>query len=118
MKKPLYDRAIFTEPYGELKPVNYRGYLLPEYFKAFFYFFDNDTRTITATNAKDFKTWSLEILIRVTKAETLEIVQSSILGASAYRGHITATTKAFNPANYDPVKAHFQIQVKIGRAHV
>jgi hypothetical protein len=71
MKKLLFDRAIFTEPYGSGKPVNYRGYLVPEYFNANFYFYDNDGREVTPANAKSFKTWTLELLIRVTKAETL-----------------------------------------------
>ncbi len=118
MKRPLYDRAIFTEPYGVPRPMKYRGYLLPEYFKAHFYFFDNDNRKVTATNAKDFKTWSLELLIRVTGVETLEIIQSSILGASPHRGHTVFTTKAFDPDKYDPVKAHFQIQVSENRPHL
>jgi len=118
MKKPLYDRAVFTEPYGLGKPVNYRGYLVPEYFTANFYFYDNDGREVTPANAKSFKTWTLEILIRVTKAETLEIVKSSILGASAYRGHIVATSKAFNPDNYDAVKAHYLVQVSENRPHL
>ena len=117
MKKPLFDRAIFTEPHGLGKPVYYRGYLVPEYFNANFYFYDNDGREVTPANAKTFKTWTLELLIRVTKAETLEIVKSSILGASAYRGHIVATSKAFNPDNYDAVKAHYLIQVSENRPH-
>ena len=115
MKKSLYDRAIFTEPYGDLKPVKYRGYLVPEYFKASFYFFDNDDRVVTSANAKNFKTWTLELIVRVTKAETLEIVNSSILGASAYRGHVVVTSEAFNPANYDAVKAHYLNQVSENR---
>lgn len=115
MKKTLYNRAIFTEPYGEAKPVKYRGYLVPEYFKAHFYFCDNDDRPVTPANAKSFKTWTLELLVRVTKAETLEIVSSSILGASAYRGHVVFTSKAFNPNNYDAVKAHYQVQVSENR---
>lgn len=115
MKKPLYDRAISTEPYGDGKPIKYRGFLVPEYFKAHFYFYDNDDRKITPANAKSFKTWTLEVLIRVTKAETLEIVQSSVLGASAFRGHIVFTSKAFNPDNYDAVKAHHLIQVSENR---
>lgn len=117
MKKPLYDRAIFTEPYGEGKPVNYRGYLVPEYFKANFYFYDNDGREVTPANAKSFKTWTLELLIRVTKAETLEIVSSLIHGASAYRGHIVATSKAYNPDNFDAIKAHHAVQVSENRPH-
>jgi hypothetical protein len=115
MKKLLYDRAIFTEPYGEGKPTKYRGYLVPEYFSAHFYFFDNDGRVLNESNAKNFKTWTLELLVRVTKAETLEIVQSSILGASAYRGHIVASSEGFNPNNYDAVKAHYQNQVSENR---
>jgi len=118
MKKLLYDRAIFTEPYGEGKPVNYRGYLVPEYFSAHFYFFDNDGRVVNETNAKSFKTWTLELLVRVTKAETLEIVQSSILGASAYRGHIVLSSEEFNPNNYEPVKAYFLNQVSENRPHL
>jgi len=118
MKKPLYDRAIFTEPHGVGKPVNYRGYLVPEYFNAHFYFYDNDGREVTAANAKSFKTWTLELLIRVTKAETLEIVNSSILGASAYRGHVVLTSDAFNPGNYDAVKAHYLLQVSENRPHL
>lgn len=118
MKKPLYDRMIETEPYGDGKPIKYRGYLVPEYFKAHFYFYDNDGRKITPANAKSFKTWSLEVLIRVTNAETLEIVQSSILGASAFRGHMVFTTKPFNPDNYDAVKAHYLVQVSENRPHI
>jgi hypothetical protein len=117
-KKPLYDRAIFTEPYGDGKPISYRGYQVPEYFSAHFYFFDNDGRVVNESNGKNFKTWTLELLVRVTKAETLEIVQSSILGASAYRGHIVASTQGFNPDNYDAVKAHYQNQVSENRPHL
>lgn len=117
MKKPLYDRAIFTEPFQGAKPVKYRGHLVPEYFNTHFYFYDNDGREVTKENAKSFKTWTLELLVRVTKAETLEIVSSSILGASAYRGHIVATSKAFNPDNYDAVKAHYLVQVSENRPH-
>jgi hypothetical protein len=115
MKKLLYDRAIFTEPYGEGKPMNYRGYLVPEYFSAHFYFYDNDGKVVNESSAKNFKTWTLELLVRVTKAETLEVVQSSILGASAYRGHIVATSENFNPNNYDAVKAHYLNQVSENR---
>ena len=115
MKKPLYDRAIFTEPYGEGKPTNYRGYLVPEYFSAHFYFYDNDGKVVNESNAKTFKTWTLELLVRVTKAETLEVVQSSILGASAYRGHIVATSESCNPNNYYAVKAHYLNQVSENR---
>lgn len=118
MKKPLYDRAIATEPHGDGKPIKYRGFLVPEYFKAHFYFLDNDDRKVTSTNAKTFKTWKLEVLIRVTKAETLEIVQSSILGASAFRGHNIFTTHAFNPDNYGAVKAHYLVQVSENRPHI
>lgn len=118
MKKPLYDRAIFTDPYGEGKPMNYRGYLVPEYFSAHFYLYDNDARVVNESNARNFKTWTLELLVRVTKAETLEIVQSSILGASAYRGHIVASSEKFNPNNYDAVKAHYQNQVSENRPHL
>jgi hypothetical protein len=118
MKRPLYDRAIFTEPYRGSKPISYRGYLVPEYFSAHFYFFDNDGRVINEANAKSFKTWTLELLVRVTKAETLEIVQSSILGASAYRGHVVFSSEGFNPNNYDAVKAHYQNQVSENRPHL
>ena len=115
MKKPLYNRAIFTQPYGDGKPVMYRGYQVPEYFTAHFYFYDNEGRVVNASNAKSFKTWTLELLVRITKAETLEIVQSSILGASAYRGHIVVSSESFNPKNYDAVKAHYQNQVSENR---
>ena len=118
MKKLLYDRAIFTEPYGDSKPISYRGYLVPEYFYAHFYFFDNDGKVVNESNAKNFKTWTLELLVRVTKAETLEIVQSSILGASSYRGHIVASSEGFNPDKYDAVKAHYQNQVSENRPHL
>ena len=68
MKKPLYNRAIFTQPYGDGKPVMYRGYQVPEYFTAHFYFYDNEGRAVNASNAKSFKTWTLELLVRITKA--------------------------------------------------
>lgn len=122
MAKPLYDRAIFTEPFTGVhydgKPIKYRGYLVPEYFKANFYFFDNDGKEVTKANAKNFKTWTLELLVRITKAETVEIVNSSIHGASAYRGHIVATSEAYNPSNYDAIKAHYLQQVSENRPHL
>jgi len=106
---------IFTDPYGEARPMKYRGYLIPEYFMATAYFIESYGVKITNDNFKTFKTWSVELLLRVTKAETLEIIRTSVLGAKAYNGHVVFTSEAFNPGNYAPVKASYLVALSDNR---
>jgi len=112
----LFTRGtIYTEPFNDAKPVDYRGYLVPEYFTATAYVIDSLGVKITNDNFKTFKTWSVKLLLRVTKAETLEVVRSSVLGARTYKGHAVFTTKQFNPADYAPVKASYLVAVSDNR---
>ncbi len=101
----LYDREIFTKPEGNHKPVKYRGYLIPEYFSCVAYFIDSNGYQVTQSNFETFKTWSAELLLRVTKAETVEIIRTAVLGARNYKGHNLSET--FNPDHYQPVKASY-----------
>ena len=56
----IFTRQIFTEPVGEAKPMRFRGYIIPEYIRAYFYVIDNDGIKVTNTNFKQFNTWTIE----------------------------------------------------------
>ena len=90
-KKALYPRGHFVDAVQGSKPIKFKTYSLPEYFYFTIYFYDNNGKKVTKENAKDFKAWSVEFLIRVTKAETLEVIKSSINGATTYKGHVVVS---------------------------
>jgi hypothetical protein len=86
-KKDLYPRGFFVDAVQGSKPIAFQEYRLPEYFIFTAYFFDNDGKKVTKDNSKNFKAWSVEFLIRVTKVETLEVISSTIKGATDFKGH-------------------------------
>lgn len=87
-KKEVYLAGVYTDAFPSAKPITYREYVLPEYFYATAYFFDSDGIKVTKANAKNYKAWSVELLIRVNENETLEVITSTIKGARNYKGHV------------------------------
>ena len=88
-KKEVYlADQVYTVAFPSAKPITYREYVLPEYFYATAYFFDSDGVKVTKANVKDYKAWSVELLIRVKENETLEVITSTIKGARTYKGHV------------------------------
>ena len=83
----LHVRGYFAEAITGSKPIKFRGRLIPEYFKCIFYIIDNDGIKVTESNAKSFKTWTLELTLRTTSSETVEPVAMSVGGAKKYTGH-------------------------------
>ena len=67
--------------------MKFHGHLIPEYFTCTFYIIDNDGIKVTDQNFKTFKTWSLELTLRATSSETIEIVNLSAQGAKKHAGH-------------------------------
>ena len=88
-KKEVYlADQVYTVAFPSAKPIAYREFVLPEYFHATAYFFDSDGVKVTKANAKDYKAWSVELLIRVNENETLEVITSTIKGSRTYKGHV------------------------------
>jgi hypothetical protein len=117
-KRNLYPRGNYVDAVQGYKPIKFQGYLLPEYFSFTIYFYDSDGKKVTKENGKDFKTWSVELLIRVTKDETLEVINTIIKGATTYKGHVVVTTK--EPKDdfhkFQPVKATYYKSLADNRA--
>ena len=117
-KRNLYPRGNYVDAVQGSKPIKFQGYLLPEYFSFTIYFYDSDGKKVTKENGNDFKTWSVELLIRVTKDETLEVINTIIKGATTYKGHVVVTTKEpkddFN--KFQPVKATYYKSLADNRA--
>ncbi len=118
----LYCRLVVTEPCADAKPVKYQGHILPSYFMATFYFLDNGNVKVTEDNRKKFKrTWSVELLLRVTKAETVEVVKTSVfgsriypgltMGARTYQGLNIMTTTHFDPDEHGSIHAGHYLQL-------
>ena len=110
--KELHHRQVATDPYGEIKPVKFKGVDIPHQFTATFYLIDNDNVKVTKGNYKTFKTWQLKLFIRVTKSETVEVVKTEIIGASTYKGHDIISTKEIDPFSYGTVQARHYTAVK------
>lgn len=118
-KKALYPRGHFVDAVQGSKPIKFKTYSLPEYFYFTIYFYDNNGKKVTKENAKDFKTWTLELLIRVTKAETLEVINTSIKGATNYTGHVIVSMGKEPKDDYprlQPVKATYYKSLADNRA--
>lgn len=106
----IFTRQVFTEPTGGAKPMRFKGYAIPEYFKAYFYVIDNDGIKVTSKNFTQFHTWTIELLLKVTKAETVDIVQQTMRGSKPYKGHniFHYPTPPINPSEFGSIKArHF-----------
>jgi hypothetical protein len=114
----LHTRGVYTQPAHTAKPIKFKGYLLPEYFTATFYIIDNDGIKVTPANAKQFKTWTIELLLRVTKAETVDVVEIKTLGSRTYKGHDVFTTKQFDPSDYGTVQARHFNQLQANRVRL
>jgi hypothetical protein len=115
----LYKRGFFTEAVQGSRPMKYKGHLLPEYFYCTGYFFDSDGKKVTKENEKNYKTWSVELLIRVTPVNTEEVIRTTVYGASSYSGHVAfyaGTNPKENYNKYLPVKASYYKSVSEYRA--
>ena len=97
-RKDVYIRGVHTDAVEGSKPIKFKSYVIPEYFYCTVYLFDSDGKKVTKANDKSFKVWSVELLIKVTAPETLEIISTTIKGASAYKGHVVASF------GVDPIK--------------
>lgn len=99
--------GVITEPAFTAKPIKYLGHVVPEYFTSIFYLVDNDGINPKG-DASRFPTWTVELLLRVTKAETVEIVKMEVSGSKKYKGHDYFSTKQFDPSEYSTIQArHF-----------
>lgn len=114
----IHTRGVYTQPAHTAKPIKFKGYLVPEYFTATFYIIDNDGIKVTPANAKQFKTWTIELLLRVTKAETVDIVEIKTLGSRTYKGHDVFNTKQFDPSDYGTIQARHFNQLQANRVRL
>lgn len=120
-RRQVYKRGDYVEAVPTSKPIKFKSYRLPEYFYYTVYLYDSDGRQVTVTNAKNFKTWSVRFLIRVTKTETLEVITSEVIGASDYKGHTIARLGAEPSDKFSklqPVKPSFYKAVADNRANL
>ena len=90
-RKDVYIRGVHTDAVQGSRPIKFKSYVIPEYFYCTVYLFDSDGKKVTKANDKNFKVWSVELLIRVTAPETLETISTTIKGASAYKGHVVVS---------------------------
>ena len=97
-RKDVYIRGVHTDAVQGSRPIKFKRYVIPEYFYCTVYLFDSDGKKVTKANDKNFKVWSVELLIRVTAPETLETISTTIKGASAYKGHVVVSM------GLDPIK--------------
>ena len=105
----LHTRGIFTQPY-DATPVKFRDYLLPAYFTCTAYLIDNEGKKVTNDNFRTFKVWSIELLLKASKNDVIEVIKSELLGARTYKGHDVFTSKAFDPSVYGSLKArHYEL---------
>ena len=116
----MYTRFVTTDPALEMKPMKFKGYTVPEYFTATFYVLDNHGVKVTKQNQASFKdTWTVELLVRITKAGTADIVRINVLGAKTYKGHvINVPPKAFDPEEYGTLQARHFNQVQEHRSNL
>jgi hypothetical protein len=110
----LRKNGVITQPIYTAKPIKFKGYLLPEYFIADFYFVDNDGIN-PKNDASRFPTWSVQGLFRTTKTDTVEIVKLEVLGSKHYKSYEIATTKPFNPEEYSTIQARHLEEVHHNR---
>lgn len=109
MDKPILRGRVFSEAIPLSKPIKYKGFMIPEYWEATFYLVDNNGLPVTKKNIGTFKCWSVVLLIRTTKAETLEVIRATVNGGREYKGHVAVAT--YDPTKqhekYDPVRSSF-----------
>lgn len=97
-RKDVYIAGVHSDAVQGARPIKFKSYVIPEYFYCTVYFFDSDGKEVKKANEKNFKAWSVELLIRVTAPETLETITTTIKGASAYKGHVVVSM------GLDPIK--------------
>lgn len=115
----MYTRYVTTQPTHTARPLKFQGHLIPEYFTAYFYVLDNDGVKVTPKNQTNFKnTWVIELLLRVTKLETVDVVQLQVRGAKPFTGHQVFTTKAFDPTDFGTIHARHFNQLQEHRARL
>ena len=90
-RKDVYIRGVHTDAVQGSRPIKFKSYVIPEYFYCTVYLFDSDGKKVTKANDKNFKVWSVGLLIKVTTPETLETIMTTIRGASAYKGHVVVS---------------------------
>jgi len=100
----LRKNGVITQPVHTAKPIKFKGYIIPEYFIADFYFVDNDGIN-PKNDASRFPTWSVQGLFRTTKADTVEIIKLEVLGSKHIKNYEIVTTKPFNPEEYSTIQA-------------
>lgn len=89
----LHTRAYFAQAISG-KPMKFHGHLIPEFFTCTFYIIDNDGIKVTDQNFKTFKTWTLELTLKTSASETVEIIGMSAQGAKKFTGqHVVISTK-------------------------
>lgn len=121
--KKLTVRAMYAHVVRP-KPMKVYGKVLPEYFTCTFYVIDNDrSKTkITEKNYKQFDTWVLEVLLRTTTSETVEIVKMSAEGARPYTGHhfdmLAGKTKELPPEKFSTLQARHFSQISDNRVWI
>lgn len=105
----LHTRGIFTEPFT-LTPIKFRDHTLPEFFTCTAYLIDNQGKKVTNENFKTFKVWSIELLLKASKGNHVEVIRTTILGSRKYVGHTVVTTKSFDPVGYGAVQVrHYDL---------
>lgn len=103
-------RGVFAEPYAGSAPMRFMGRNIPEFFTATFFVIDSDGIKVTNENFKRFKTIRYELLLRVTKVGTVEIVNMTVEGAKTYKGYDVITTKNYDPKSVGSVlPRHFNL---------
>ena len=113
----LYKKFVTTAPAHTARPMKFQGHVIPEYFTATFYLVDNDGIKITAKNSANFKnTWVVELLLRVTKIETVEVIQLNVKGPKHNPSHYITSTKPFDPTDLGTIQARHFNQLQENRA--
>lgn len=110
----LRKNGVIAQPFDLPKPIKFKGYLIPEYFVADFYFVDNEGID-PKNDASRFPTWSVHILFRTTKAETVDIVKIEVLGSKHIKQYEILTTKSFNPEGSATIQARHLDELHLNR---
>ena len=113
----LYKRLVATTPAHSARPMKFLGRVIPEYFTATFYLVDNDGIKITDKNRANFKnTWVVELMLRVTKIETVEVVELKVKGPKHIPSHDFFSTKPSDPTDMGTIQARHFNQLQENRA--
>ena len=112
----MYMKAIITDPAHTARPVKFKGHVIPEYFTTTFYILDNNGIKLTPKQQSSLKdTWTIELYLRVTKIETVEVVRINVKGATPYKGH-DLSPKSFDPSGSGTIQARHFNQLQDYRA--